>query len=133
VNKVTPKTPEKVAPKRVYKISIEFLPGGTSRITRKDLPQLINKTDKSVAWLEANDFKEEDIELIGTVPDCWETYYPTPVVEPDPPLAEKIAEVLDAVVAEAVTEKDAEAIADIAAPVAEPIVTETPSTEPAKS
>jgi hypothetical protein len=92
VNKPVLKTPEKVTPKRVYKISIEFYPGGTSRIIRKDLSQLIDKTPESVAWLKAHDFKEEDIELIGDKPDCWETYYPVPVVEPAPVVPAPVAE-----------------------------------------
>jgi hypothetical protein len=103
VNKPAAKTAEKVIPKKVFKISIEFYPGGKSKIYRKDLSALIDKTDNSVAWLKAHDFKEEDIELLGTVPDCWETYYPAPVVVPNvvesAPLVEKIAEVLAAPVA----------------------------------
>ena len=111
VNNSIPKKTEKVAPKKVYKICIEFYPGGTSRIYRKDLSDLIDLTDKSVAWLKTHDFKEEDIESLGDKPDCWETYYPAPVVEPAPlvvepesaPLVEKIAEVLAAPVVEPVT------------------------------
>jgi len=138
MNKTVSKTTEKAAPKKVYKISIEFYPGFTAKITRKDLPQLIDTTDKSISWLEVHDFKAEDIELIGDKPDCWETYYPAPapIVEPapvvEPPLAEKIAEVLDAAIAEAATEKDAEALAETAAVVAEPIATEAPTVMPAE-
>ena len=94
MNKIVSKTPEKVAPKKVYKISIRFgSSGGTSMIIRNDLPSLIDNTEKSVAWLKANDFKEADIEIIGNKPECWETYYPAPVVEPTP-LVEKVSEVL---------------------------------------
>jgi hypothetical protein len=93
------KATEKVAPKKVFKISILFYSDDTARIIRKDLPALIDKTEKSVEWLETHDFKEEDIEIIGDKPDCWKTYYPTPVSAPvvEPiPLVEKITDVLDA-------------------------------------
>ena len=94
VNKPVSKTAEKVAPKKVYKISIQFnYSDGKSRIYRKDLPDLIDLTVSSVAWLKAHDFKMEDIEIIGDKPECWETYYPAPVVEPAATLTEIVSEV----------------------------------------
>ena len=96
-------TEKKAAPKKVYPISIEFYTDGKSKIIRKDLPMLIDKTDKSIAWLKANNFKEGDIEIIGNKPDCWETYYPAPVVEPAP-MVEKVAEVLDGTTTQVATE-----------------------------
>jgi hypothetical protein len=102
VNKPAAKTAEKVIPKKVFKISIEFYPGGKAKIHRKDLSALIDTTEFSVAWLKAHDFKEEDIELIGDKPDCWETSYPAPVVKLAP-LAEKIEEALSAPPADTIT------------------------------
>lgn len=96
MSKPMSKTTEKVVPKKVYKISIKYHSDGKSMILRKDLSALIDTTDKSLAWLKAHDFKAEDIEIIGDKPYGWDLYYPAPVVEPDPVLVEKLAEVLAA-------------------------------------
>lgn len=100
MNKPEPKK-EKVPPKKVYEIRIQFYLDGKAMIVRKDLPSLIDTDANSVSWLESHNYRPENIEIIGTKPDCWVDYYPAPVVEPTPspvaevaPMAEPVPETI---------------------------------------
>ena len=120
------KKPEKAAPKKVYKIRIQFYSEGGAMITRKDLPALIDTTENSVKWLAEQGFKPDDIEVIGEKPASWNDVYPAP--EPSP--VEKITAVLDgtAPIAEVVL---LESAISEAAPVGDPapVITEASPTK----
>lgn len=96
MNKPAPAPKVKEAPKKIYKVFIQFYPDVTAMIVRKNLPAIIDKTEAAVRWLKDNGFTNpEDIEVIGTKPECWNEVYPpaTTVIEPAP--VEMIAAVLD--------------------------------------
>jgi hypothetical protein len=48
---------------------------GTSRIFRKDLPAIIDKTDNLIQWLVANNYKAADIDIIGEKPASWDAAF----------------------------------------------------------
>jgi hypothetical protein len=81
VKKDAKKPDEKTIVQKKYKISFQSYPDGTSMITRKDLPSLIDKTEKSVQWVMDHGFKETEIEFIGEKPA---SLFPVPVVVPAP-------------------------------------------------
>lgn len=58
-----------------FKVQIRVSTDGTSTVIRRDLPFIIDKTDKSVAWLVAHGFKESDIEIIGEKPANWDAIF----------------------------------------------------------
>jgi hypothetical protein len=68
---------------------------GTSRIYRKDLPALIDKTDKLISWLVANGYKAKDIDIVGEKPASWDKAFGIEVVPAETPIAEKLSEVLN--------------------------------------
>jgi hypothetical protein len=80
--------------KKVYKVTL-IVDGHSSTIVRPNLPTIFDKTTSAVVWLKDNGFKAEDINVIGTKPECWEEFYPAPVKPAEPTAVEKIAEVLD--------------------------------------
>jgi hypothetical protein len=63
-----------------FKVQIRVSTDGTSTVIRRDLPFIIDKTDKSVAWLVAQGFKESEIEIIGEKPANWDAIF-NPKVE----------------------------------------------------
>jgi len=76
-----------VETKRVYKVTLKIDGSSTATIYRPGMPFFIDTVEKCVAWLAGNEFEEEDIELIGSSPECWEKYYPKEL----PTLEETIA------------------------------------------
>jgi hypothetical protein len=72
-----PAETKKTEPKKVYKATLT-VNGDSSAITRPNLPTIFDKTTSAVQWLKDNNFKAEDINLIGAKPDCWEAAYPSP-------------------------------------------------------
>jgi len=58
-----------------FKVQIRVSSDGTSTVIRKELPFIVDKTDKSVAWLVAQGFKESEIEIIGEKPANWDALF----------------------------------------------------------
>ena len=72
---------EKKVAAPVYKVTL-VVHGERSTIHRGGgLPMLIDRTEKSVEWLAAHEYKPEEINIEGDKPACWATVYPEPVVE----------------------------------------------------
>lgn len=73
---------EKVVEKSTSKVRLHVYAQGHSKIIRNDkLPFIEDNTDRAVRWLAANGFKENEIEIIGEKPACWNTVFPPAVVE----------------------------------------------------
>jgi hypothetical protein len=83
----------KVPEKPTFKVRLRVDDRGHSTIIRNEgLPFIEDKTDKAVIWLAANGFKENEIEIIGKKPACWDAVFSPPVVEatveaPEAPVA----------------------------------------------
>ena len=77
---------KKEAPKPTFKVDFQVKSEDSSIIYRKDgLPFIIDKTDKAIKWLIANDFKEKDIQIIGEKPAIWDDLFSPPKsIEPEP-------------------------------------------------
>jgi hypothetical protein len=68
VKKDAKKPEDKTIVQKKYTIVFQSYPDGTSMITRKDMPSLIDKTEKSVRWVMDHGFKETEVEIIGEKP-----------------------------------------------------------------
>ncbi len=52
--------------------SFQSFDDGTSKFTRKDLPSIVDNTDKLVQWIVTSGYKVDTIEIIGNKPASWD-------------------------------------------------------------
>jgi hypothetical protein len=89
-----PKKIEKPVVKKVFKVRLEVTEGHAT-IIRPNMPMIYDSPENAAAWISANGFKAEDIEVIGDKPSNWNTFYPAPVIEAAP-VVEQVATVFEA-------------------------------------
>jgi len=62
--------------KKTTKVSLYVGTYGSSTIVREDrMPQIMDKTEKTVEWLKAKGYEVKDIELIGDKPANWNSVF----------------------------------------------------------
>jgi len=72
------------------KVRLRVFSQQSSTIFRTDLPSINDKTENAVLWLVKNNFKPEEIEIIGEKPSTWDSAFNinTEVIAPEVVVAE---------------------------------------------
>jgi hypothetical protein len=69
-------------PESIFKARLKVHSQQSATILRTDLPSITDKTESAVLWLAKNNFKPEEIEVIGEKPSSWNIAFN--IIEPEP-------------------------------------------------